>query len=376
MQDKKVRILVDGMCPGKGGVQQYLMNLYRNIDESKIQLDFIVCGNECEYEDEIRELGGEIYYITPRKENVFKNIKGYYDILRRKNTYDIVYYNLSCLYYNIPFLMSLISDIKIKIVHSHNSDSGDMSKLYYILHCLNRRVIDKKATYFFMCSKLAGEWLFGKKIIEEGKVRLVPNAIDTSRFKYDEEKSIDLKKKYNLQNKFVIGHIGRFDYQKNHNFIIDIFNDVVKIKPNSTLMLIGEGKLKNTIIDKVKKLGLEEKVIFLGNRDDIPDLLNIMDLFIFPSNYEGLGIVLIEAQATGLKCIVSDAVPKEACVTDNLKYLSLEKSSREWANEVVSFKREYIRTDRSEQIKLNGFEIVDMAHKFEEFIFKITKNGE
>ncbi|MDK0790937.1 glycosyltransferase [Clostridium perfringens] len=369
---KKVNILVDGMCPGKGGVQEYLINIYRNIDNKKFKFDFIVCGKECDYEEEIKSLGGEVYYIEERKKNVFKNILGYYKIIN-KNKYDIFYHNLSVLYYNVPFVISIIKGIKHNIVHAHNTKSDDMSLLYYLLHKLNRVLINKYSDKKLMCSKLAGDWIFGLNDNNEERI-MIANAVDINKFKYNYEKSKIIKKSLGVNDELIIGHVGRFSYQKNHEFLIDVFYNLKKKLKKTKLVLIGDGELKEKIKEKVIKMEIEDDIIFLGNRNDVNELLQGIDIFLMPSRFEGLSVVLIEAQTSGLPCLISDKITKEAAITPNIEYLSIDNGVELWVDKIISIKNSFKRSDQSENIIRNGFEIKSSAKKVEEIMDDVLIN--
>ena len=214
-----------------------------------------------------------------------------------------------------------------------------------------KRKISKYADELFACSKKAGQWMFNTD-----NFITLNNAINSKEYAYNEKKSKDLKEALGLSNKFVIGHVGRFFKQKNHTFLIDIFKELSQINEDAVLMLVGGGELEEEIKNKVNELGLSDKVLFLGVRDDIPDLMQVMDVFLLPSLYEGLPLVLVEAQAAGLKCVISDTISSESIITNNVKIMRLEDSINEWAKCVNSFSR-YIRSNTIEDIKRNKFDI-------------------
>ena len=204
------------MNPGIGGVQTYLMNLYRNIDRSKIQMDFIVPGNHCYYYDEIKELGGQIFYISPRKKNVIANILDLARLFHRcRKSHKIVYFNLSILYYNIPFILAKILRLSIVITHAHSTKSKTMKKdIRYYLHRINRIHVAHSSNYLLACSKLAGEWVFGRKTMNRGKVRIIPNAISIDKFTYIEDLRRRIRNKLGIKKEqFVIGNVGRLSYE-------------------------------------------------------------------------------------------------------------------------------------------------------------------
>ena len=244
------------------------------------------------------------------------------------------------------------------IAHSHNANQD--KNLKYLVKLIAKKNICKYSDHLFACGKEAGEWMFKTSDFE-----ILNNAIDTKRYIYNEEKSLEMKEKLGVTDKFVIGHVGRFRFQKNHSFIIDIFKEVCKKEPNSTLLLVGDGPLEEEIKKKVDDLGLLDKVKFLGARDDVNDLMQAMDIFILPSLYEGFGIVLIEAQASGLKCVISDSIPTDAIITKKVKRLSLDDDISIWVEEILSNKSE--RKEGIKDIEKSKYDITSNAKWLENF---------
>lgn len=367
-----IRILVTGMYPGVGGVQEYLINIYRYLSKKGFIFDFIVPGESCEYEEEINKLGGKIYYIPPRKKNLIKNIQGYQNIFKNYEKYSAVYYNLSEIYYIIPFLMSIIYKYPIKIVHSHNVKSNNMPYIYYLFHSINRHILTKHADVYFAASSMAAAWMFGEKLLRENKVEIIANAIDVEKFLYNESIREKVRSELNIKNEFIVGNVGRLTYQKNQKYLINIFNEFIKVNNDARLLIIGEGELEARLKKQVKELDIEDKVLFLGNRNDVNELMQAMDIFIFPSYFEGLGIVLIEAQAAGLKCLVSDIIPKEVKVNENIHYLSLEKKEK-WIETILKYSSLQDRDVNIEDFVRSGYEIKTMCENFEKKLLKILR---
>ena len=199
--------------------------------------------------------------------------------------------------------------------------------------------------------------MYGKKAVQSGKITIIPNAIDLEKFAFNPDKRKLLRQKLGLENKFVLGHIGRFVYPKNHSFLIDVFAEVVKVKPEARLMLVGDGELRKNIEEKVVSLGLQDKVLFLGNRNDVADLYNAMDIFLLPSHYEGLPVVGVEAQANGLKCLFSDKVTEESKLIDQFEFISLNVAT--WSDEIEG---SYIREARTKKCNgLSKFDIISAS---------------
>lgn len=359
-----IRILQCFTIMNRGGAETMIMNYYRNIDRSKVQFDFLVHREEKgAYEDEIEALGGKIYRmpsIHPRNFAAYK--KEIRKFLNEHKEYKIIHGNFSELGYFL-YKEAHKQGISTIICHAHNYSTVIDAKSifrFYWKHAMRPYI-----THRFTCSDVASKWLFGKKGAQ--KSIMMNNAIDSKKFIYNNEKSRILRKELGIENKFVIGHVGRFNIQKNHEFIIKVFNEIKKRNDDSILVLVGAGELEEKIKEKVKSLNLTESVIFLGSRDDVNNIMQIFDIFLFPSIFEGLGVVLIEAQAAGIRCFTSTAVPKEARVTDLLSYLSLNEGPVYWANEILKYKDGYKKCDTSNEIIENNFDIVKNAKWLEEF---------
>ena len=315
-----------------GGVEAVIMNYYRNIDRSKVQFDFICDEDSTNIPyDEIKKLGGRVI-ICPPYQKIFEYERFLIDLFK-KNNYKIVHSNINTLSI-FPLRAAKKAGVPIRIAHSHSTTNKKEWKKNLMKQAL-RPFSKKYATDYFACSELAGRWLFGDKTFEQGKVTIINNAIDLDKFKYDEKIRKEKRKELNINDDtLVVGHIGRFVAQKNHTFLIDIFNELHKKEKNSILLLIGQGPLMNEIKQKVEALGISDSVRFLGQRDDVSELYNAMDLFLFPSLYEGLGMVLIEAQANGLPCIASTEVPKNARVSKKISFVNLDLQIEVWISTV------------------------------------------
>lgn len=357
MKQNPIRVLQILSIMNRGGSETVVMNLYRKIDRSKIQFDFLINREEKgAYDDEILELGGKIYYV-PHMSKVghFKYIKELKKFFLKHPEYKIIHSHLNT-WSGVIFGVVKKIGIPIRIAHSHISNP-----CYPFFEMLYKRysksLISRNATHYFACSKAAGKWLFGLKKVKIGDVKIINNAIDCKNFSFNKYIRSNYRKELNIENKFVIGHIGRFTNQKNHEFLIDIFSEIKKKNDNAVLLLIGAGKIIYKIQEKVKKLDLENSVKFLGIRSDIPNLLQAMDIFLFPSFYEGLGVTLVEAQAAGLKSIVSDTVPEEVKITDLIEFISLKKPAVYWADKILKYKSGYERKNMYKEIVDSGYDI-------------------
>ncbi len=364
MEQEPIRIAqVVGKWLG-GGVEAVVMNYYKHIDRSKIQFDFI-CDEDSTnipYE-EIEKFGGKVILIPPYQK-VFKYHKTLKKVLKEGN-YKIVHSHINTLSVFSLFAAKR-AGIPIRIAHSHSTTNKKEKKRNLMKQVL-RPLSKLFATDYMCCSEYAGRWLFGNKEYDKGNVYLLNNAIDIDAFKYDENIRKQIREELNIKDDtLVIGHVGRFVEQKNHTFLIDIFNEIHKQNDNSILMLVGQGPLKEMIEEKVSKLGLKDYVMFLGQRNDTNKLYQAMDVFVLPSLYEGLPVVGVEAQASGLLCILSDEMTKETKVLGTTKFKSINKPALEWSNDILNNYKEYSRENQNDNITKSGFNIEEEGKKLEE----------
>lgn len=358
--DKPIRILQIVTTMNRAGLETMLMNYYRNIDRNMVQFDFLVHRQEkSNYEDEILKLGGKIYrlpYLNPFSFHYRKELKNFFI---QHPEYQIVHCHLDCMS-SIPLYYAKKAGVKVLIAHSHNSNQD--KNLKYPLKLYYKRKISKVATHLFACGDKAGQWMFNNS-----HFLILNNAIDTKKYLFNEEVAKELRVQLNLQDKFVIGHVGRFNEQKNHEFIIDIFNELLKINQNAHLLLVGEGILKEKMIAKVDELNISDNVTFYGLCDHVERILQVFDIFLFPSLYEGLPVTMVEAQASGLKCFISDKVPNECIITENVDVLKLSDPLELWVNEINKYSNGYVRKNMLSEIKNKGFDITENAKELEEF---------
>lgn len=354
-----------------GGVEAVVMNYYRHINKDKIQFDFI-CDNDSTdipYE-EINNLGGRVILIPPYQK-LFKYQKELRKVLK-ENNYKIIHSHINTLSI-FPLYAAYRVGIPIRIAHSHSTTNKQEWKKD-LLKQLLRPFSKVFATKYFCCSELAGRWLFGDKEYDKGNVYLLNNAIDLDKYKYNKKIRKEVRDELNIKDDtLVIGHIGRFVKQKNHEFLIDIYNEIYKSNNNSLLLLAGQGPDKSMIEDKVKELGLSNNVIFLGQRKDANRLYQAFDVFLLPSLYEGLPVVGVEAQASGLLCILSSDMTKETKVLDTTQFIDLKTSPEDWAETLINNYKNFKRIDTKEEISNNGFNIEKEANKLEKIYLEYSK---
>lgn len=367
--EKITRVLhvVGGMSAG--GLETLIMNIYRNIDRTKIQFDFAVQNDEkCFYDDEIVKMGGKII-LHPSPKNSLKNYK---QALKRTlinyGEYDVVHSHI-LFFSGIVLEVAKEQKVPIRIAHSHNTSDSKKASIYReIYRTIMRKKIVKNATDLIGCSREACEYVFGKSQYEKGISEHFPNAIDLKKYKNLETTKNNLKKELKIpEESILIGHIGRFSKQKNHLFIIEVFTELLKKESNAHLILVGKGpeieKVKRKIVDK--KIG--HRIHFLGLRTDIPEVLSAIDLFIFPSLYEGLGIVLVEAQAAGVPCLISKNVPLEADIgIDLISRLDYKTDALGlWVDQIIRL-TDKARPDWNQieaALKKSGYDIEESSKK-------------
>lgn len=345
-----LRVLQVVTYMGRGGLETMLMNYYRSIDRNQIQFDFLTHRMEkWDYDDEIERLGGKIYHIP--KLNPFsisyRNALG--DFFDEHPEYQIIHVHQDCLS-SVILKIAKEHSVAVRIAHSHSS-SQDKNIKYLIKLCL-KKSIPHYATQLMACGKEAGDWMFSG-----APYLILNNAIDTRKYSFNETKRKVVREKFGIsQDTILVGHVGRFFEPKNHSYLIDIFYEVMKCNQNAMLLLVGDGELRKSIEEKVSKLGLRNRVIFTGIRADVADLMQAMDVFAFPSVYEGLPLTVIEAQASGLPCIISDKVPIECKKTDLVEQIELSVGAAMWAQTIIEAAKT-VRRDTYEEIKNAGFDI-------------------
>lgn len=366
-----VRVLHSVSNMDRAGIETMLMNYYRHIDRNQIQFDFLANkSKKGAYDQEIEEMGGHVY-VTPGF-NPLKGIK-YRNYMMKlfhdHPEYKIVHAHNGALGY-WPLKYAEESGIPIRIAHSHNTRINFDMKWLIKNYCKKRLV--KVANFYWGCGKEAVKFYFGDKAEQEG-YKIINNAIEVERFLFDIEKRNEIRKANSLENKIVIGHVGRFMFQKNHKFLIRIFKAIHDKNENTVLMLIGEGELEQEIRNQVEELGLQESVIFTGSIPNVNEMYQAMDAFLLPSLYEGLPVVGIEAQAAGLQCYFSDTVTEETAITDLVRFVSLDDDTDKWADIIL----EGIATNRKrknmyDEITDAGYNIQIEAKKLQEMYLNMV----
>lgn len=328
------------------GVLRIAKEYCRNIECGKFEFHFIIYRNSpYSFEKEILEFGGK---------QIKANIRELPGVFKREK-YDIVHSHLNTLNVFVMFF-AWLAGIKVRISHNH-STMGKGEPLRNLIKSVLKPFAKIFVTDFFACSELAGKWLFG-----DSQFTVFRNAIDTQKFAFNQTVRNEVRKELDIsEGQFVLGHVGRFESQKNHRFLLQVFDEILKIKADSILLLIGEGSLQG----EIRKIA-NGNVKFLNARNDVHRIYSAMDAFVLPSTYEGLGIAGVEAQANGLPCFFSKEVPEEAGITDCASFIGLDESAKKWAQEILA-KRNASRADYSKKVMAAGYDIRIEAKKLEEF---------
>ena len=369
-----MRVLFLDTVMDRGGAEAMTMNYYRNIDRSKVQFDFLVHREyKAAYEDEITALGGRIYRICPPyPQNWFEYRSCIQAFFREHPEYRIIHCNMMELGYP-AYKAAKACGIPVRICHAHIAPGKERITVKSVIRSIYKKRMHKYITHKFACGKAAAKWVFGDNNIEN--VVYMKNAIEAERYRYDAETEAEMRKEFHIEGKFVVGHVGRFFEQKNHPFIVEIFKSIAAKDKNAVLLLVGGGEQNDTIMNQTKQAfrdaGILDRVIFTGVRSDVDRIIQAFDVFILPSLYEGFPVVMVEAQAAGLKCVISDRVPPECDITGNVEIISLDQGADFWADRILSYKDSYMKKDMYQIIKDTGYDIKRNAKWLENYYLTI-----
>lgn len=347
---------------GTGGAEAFIMNIYRNIDRNKVQFDFLLRSSETSFlEKEVESLGGKIFITSAFPQHFLRNYREVKSFLKGHPEYKVIHIHANALIYVIPLISAKKEGIPIRIIHSHSTRVAK-GVIGLLVHFINKKRVLNYANFFFGCSELACKWMFEKKI----DYQVINNGIDIKKFQFNLNKRETIRKKLNIHNKDVFGHVGRFVKSKNHSFLLEIFKEIFLIKKNSVLLLIGDGSEKEKIKKKAEKLKIDKNIIFISKTNEIENYMSAMDTFLFPSLFEGLGIVLIEAQANGLPCLSSEEIPDEARCTNLLYTMPLSNSAKKWAQKAITLNNGS-RVGKNIKMLEKNYNIKEIAAKLECF---------
>lgn len=352
------KILVYGMTDKKGGIEAYLMNMYRNIDRSKITFDFVVDWETMAFSDEVLAKGSEIHYIPAKGRHPLKQLIAFYRILKRRKDYKTVYFNIlnagGAFSMIVPFLMR-----RRIVTHAHSSSDGNMR-----LHRIFMKPLSLFTDVKLACSDLAARYMFGDKAVDRGEVTVINNAVKLSDYTFDSEKRAAKRAELRLGDEFTVMHAGRMSVEKNPMYLIDVFAEVLARNGNSVFLYAGTGPMEDEVKKYAEEKGVSQSVRFLGVRSDVSELMQAADVFLLPSKYEGLPVVSVEAQTADLQCFFSDRVSPDAGLTEKMHFLSIDIPASEWAEKILSADISW-RKSREKEITDAGYNIENEAKRLE-----------
>lgn len=369
-ESRRLRVLQVGMTRNLGGIETYLIEQFRHLDKSKIDYDFVNITGEYSicYEDEILASGSKIFKVVSRHKNPLLHYWQWFNILlQNKGVYDVIVLNTNSLEYVFPLVLGKVFGIPVRVIHSHNSGFENKQGLARrLLVGMNKKLLAWSANLRFACSQFAGQWMF-----KDNPYHVIYNAIDIH--KYDAVLIVreETRNALGLHTELTLLHVGRFSYQKNHSFLLDIFKEVHRIQPDSVLLLVGdtteESEFLTEVKRKIKAYGLENVVRLLGRRDDVNKIMQAADVLVMPSFFEGLTVVGIEAQASDLPLLLSDTVTKELGLLPSTQFISLEAGPTAWAEAIVNSKQ-HNRQSRYEELKAAGYDIGNETERVEKLL--------
>lgn len=379
MSKSEIRIV--HTCPlGTGGITSLVLNLCQHMDRSKVNFDYLVYKDEEEYnEHRALALGGRklVANNADGKNGLMRFWLKFYRTYQvfKKEKPDAFHINASTPYDTLVGIAAKMAGVKKVIVHSHNASNSGKSKVKKLIYKLTKCVMSLYTDAYFTCSTEAAAYMFPNGVLKKKNYTMIKNGITTSNFQYDEEKRNALREKYNVSDAFVIGNIGRMVTQKNQSFLLDVMKELIEKKPDTVLILIGIGELEDTLKEKAKALGIEKNVIFWGASSNVNELMLMMDAFVMTSFHEGLPVVGIEAQASGLPCAFADTITKEVKVAENVAFISLEKSAEEWADMILELAaKPNDRNLGTAYVEKSGFSIEAAAKDIQERYINLCRN--
>ena len=369
-ESRRLRVLQVGMTRNLGGIETYLIEQFRHLDKSKIDYDFVNITGEYSicFEDEILASGSKIFKVVSRHKNPLLHYWQWFNILlQNKGVYDVIVLNTNSLEYVFPLVLGKIFGIPVRVIHSHNSGFENKQGLARrLLVGMNKKLLAWSANLRFACSQFAGQWMF-----KDNPYHVIYNAIDIHKYDADPIVREETRNALGLRTELTLLHVGRFSYQKNHSFLLDIFKEVHRIQPDSVLLLVGdtteESEFLTEVKRKIKAYGLENVVRLLGRRDDVNKIMQAADVLVMPSFFEGLTVVGIEAQASDLPLLLSDTVTKELGLLPSTQFISLEAGPTAWAEAIVNSKQ-HNRQSRYEELKAAGYDIGNETERVEKLL--------
>lgn len=363
-----MKILQFSIRNNNGGVTKYILDNWKYIDKTKFQFDFVTLESKLDFEKTLLDTGANVFHLTcfaEQNEAAFRQQLG--EILRRG--YDAIHIHTGAWKSTTVEEVAREFHIPRIIIHAHNSGyvmnakEIERKKLLQKHEMIKNKISYDFATDFWACSERAADWLYGPNIKKES-IKILKNGVDVSQFQYNDMMRKQLRERYQMEDCLVLGHVGRFSKEKNHEFLLKILCELVKQNKKVRMVLIGSGKIENEIKAQAEKMGVMPYILFMGTRKDVADLYQMMDIFLLPSAFEGFPIVLVEAQSAGVKCIVSENVTRESNINGKVSYLPLNIT--EWCESILEYKNSIgDRETAAEIIRQNGYDVRQTARELE-----------
>lgn len=360
----QIYVLQFSLANSKGGRTQWILNLWRNIDKKRFHFDFLTFDTSLSFEEELRDAGSQVFHLKNRPNNVEKFSEELCEIL--KKGYDVIHIATSFWEGLLIEELSRKANIPNIIIHSHSSGVGSnpLNKEKFTLHYSVREELQNyHATWFLACSQKASDWLYGDNISPEKKL-IIKNGIDTVKFAYNASVRKEIRRKLNLENKFVLGFVGRLETVKNIGFLLEIFEKLYQLNPSIALLIVGDGNQKKVLEEKAKNIADENVIKFLGFAENTNEIYQAMDLFVLPSLFEGFPLVMLEAQCSGLKCVMNDTITDEVIVTENVEKASINEIEQ-WIKFISKAMHGYFRTNQADALIAAKCDIHSMVEQIE-----------
>ena len=356
------KVLIEGMTENKGGKETFIINIYKKlIPTNQYEFYFIAYDKQIAYEDYLKQTGASVIHVPPRNKGLIKYML-VLDSLLRHEKYDVVWAHKTTLSACELLFLSKLRGVRKRIVHSHSS-SNMGGRFTYLMHSINKVLLPLWVTDRLACSESAAQWFY-----RNDNYQIINNGIDVERFRFDPQIRESIRKDLGLEGSFVVGHVGRFGVEKNHTKLLNVFYEVKKLKPDAKLVLCGDGEERTQIETLIEELKLKDSVLLLGVINNVHQVLQAMDVLMMPSLFEGLPFALLEAQASGLRCVVSDTVSQESNITGQTVFLPLDLDNSKWAQELLRADSLINRFESASVISNNGYNINCSVKEIEQIL--------
>ncbi len=356
---EKIKVLHVMNGADLGGISSVVLNYYQHIERNKLRFDLAIYNTDIGHNGKkIEELGSDIFYLPLKSKSIFRYVIKMKKILT-KGDYDVIHVHQNYTSY-VPLIIATFFSIKCRIAHAHTTEQPIKFK-GKIKRLLSNVMTPIVSTRMLACTNDAGRAVFGQNILNNKKYQVLNNAIDIRKFKFNQNTRNRVRENLGLEDKMILGNVGNLGIEKNHQFLLKIMTELIKSKMDWHLLIIGTGELLDDLKQKAKILGIEDSIYFLGQRSDVSDLLQAMDLFVMPSSFEGFAIAALEANTSGLPVYLSDKIPNDLACFSTTRYLSLSRGPEYWANEIVNNQRSNDRSIGYSEAKKYGYDIKDKA---------------